>query len=169
MVQQLNPTQLVVHTLSNKLDDSSPQIRAKAAESLGKIGDRMATDTLLNHLHEETDLETRRTIIQALGQIGQESAIPYLALFLADINPSIRIAATESIGKIGTEKAVSYLVQSLTDEEPQVRAIAATALGEIGTEETLPPLSHACSDADDNVRLSAVEALGKIGHRYAIN
>ncbi|MEB3310210.1 MAG: hypothetical protein VKJ02_08250 [Snowella sp.] len=39
MVQQLNPTQLVVHTLSNKLDDSNPQIPAKAAESLGKIGD----------------------------------------------------------------------------------------------------------------------------------
>jgi hypothetical protein len=39
MIQQLNPTQLIFHTLSHKLDDDLPQIRAKAAESLGKIGE----------------------------------------------------------------------------------------------------------------------------------
>ena len=69
---------------SNKPDDDLPKIRAKAAESLGKIGDRIAVETLISHLLNETDLETRRTIIQSLGQIGQESAIPYLASFVAD-------------------------------------------------------------------------------------
>jgi HEAT repeat protein len=169
MIQQLNPTQLIFDTLSHKLDDDLPQIRAKAAESLGKIGDRIAVETLINHLLNETDLETQRTIIKSLGQIGQESVIPHLAPFLADNEPTIRIATATALGQIGTEKVLSYLLQSLTDQNPKVRTVAAIALGEIGTEATLAELSQACSDPDDEVRLSAVDALGKIGYRYALN
>lgn len=169
MIQQLHLTQIAIDTLSQKLDDSISQIRAKAAESLGKIGDNTAVDTLNYHLTIESDLMARQNIIQALGEIGHESAIPHLASFLADSNPNIRIITSESLGKIGTEKAVSYLITSLTDEEAKVRATAATALGEIGLEDAIPYLVNVCSDEDDSVRLSAVDALGKIGSRYALN
>ena len=50
MVQQLNNTQIAINTLLNKLNDSLPQIRAKAAEALGKIGNSSLADTLVSQV-----------------------------------------------------------------------------------------------------------------------
>ncbi|MEG3435998.1 HEAT repeat domain-containing protein [Pannus brasiliensis CCIBt3594] len=169
MIQQLPNTQIAIDTLSKKLNDSIPQIRAKAAEALGKIGAHRVADTLISHLQQENDSDVRLSIIRALGNIGTESAIPALASCLSDANSDIRVNVAEALGKIGNEKAVQYLIQSLTDSDAKVRTTATIALGEIGLEDAIPHIAKVCSDEDDNVRLSAVDALGKIGSRYALN
>ncbi|GCA74831.1 hypothetical protein MiTe_01657 [Microcystis aeruginosa NIES-2520] len=64
MVQQLNNTQIAINTLLNKLNDSLPQIRAKAAEALGKIGNSSLADTLVSHLIGENDLNVRLNLIR---------------------------------------------------------------------------------------------------------
>jgi HEAT repeat protein len=117
---------------SNKPDDDFPQIRAKAAESLGKISDRIAVETLINHLLNETDLETRQTIIQSLGQIGTEKVLSYLIQSLTDQNPKVRAIAAIALGEIGTEATLAELSQACSDKDDDVRLSAVDALGKIG-------------------------------------
>ena len=168
MIQQLHHTQIAINAISKKLDDSVPEIRAKAAEALGKIGDMNVVGILVGHLQSENDINVKLNIIYALGEIGHESAIIDLVSFLNDSNPDIRNATVKALGKIGNEQAVSCLIQSLRDTNATVRATTAKALGEIGLEDAISSLADACSDDDDTVRLNAVEALGKIGSRYAL-
>ncbi len=52
-------TKIAVSSLSKKLDDNHPEIRAKAAESLGKIGSETAIPGLLKAL-EDSDGFVRR-------------------------------------------------------------------------------------------------------------
>ena len=63
MIEQLHHTQMALKALSGKLNDSVPEIRAKAAEALGKIGDIAAVDTLVNHLLSESDLKVQLNLI----------------------------------------------------------------------------------------------------------
>ncbi|MFM7355071.1 MAG: HEAT repeat domain-containing protein, partial [Microcystis aeruginosa] len=67
MIQTPSYTQIAISAIAKKLDDNHPEIRAKAAESLGKIGNNTAVDSLIHHLIIESDLATRQNIIQALG------------------------------------------------------------------------------------------------------
>ncbi|NCS22827.1 MAG: HEAT repeat domain-containing protein, partial [Microcystis aeruginosa G11-06] len=66
-------TKIAVSSLSKKLDDNHPEIRAKAAESLGKIGSETAIPGLLKAL-EDSDEYVRRKAVEALAKIGSETA-----------------------------------------------------------------------------------------------
>nr|WP_275336338.1 HEAT repeat domain-containing protein [Nodosilinea sp. TSF1-S3]MDF0368776.1 HEAT repeat domain-containing protein [Nodosilinea sp. TSF1-S3] len=64
----------IAHALSS---DPNPEVRAKAAESLGKLGDQAVTPVLLAAL-SDSNLVVQCSVIQALGHLGDESAVPQL-------------------------------------------------------------------------------------------
>ncbi len=53
MITNNQYTQMAIEALSDKLNDSIPEIRAKAAESLGKMGDGVPISALINRLSFE--------------------------------------------------------------------------------------------------------------------
>jgi HEAT repeat protein len=167
MIQQLTTTELIGKTLTQKLNDPDRQVRAKAAETLGKLGNPLWANAILQQFHTETDQATQLIQILALGNLQNPDVIPDLAVFVGHQNPEIRSATVSALSQIGTPVVIDYLRHALNDQEANIRAIAATGLGEIGSEEVIPALAAACSDRDDTVRLNAVEALGKIGDRYS--
>ncbi len=115
---------------------SGGQVRASAAEALGKIGPD-AVD-----------------------------ATPALVAALYDPGENVRASAAEALGKIGPAAAAAApaLLAALYDRDKNVRASAAEALGKIGpaAAPTAPDLVTALHDPDKNVRASAAEALDKI-------
>ncbi len=62
-------TKIAVNSLSKKLDDNHPEIRAKAAESLGRIGSETAIPGLLKAL-EDSDGFVRMKAVSIKTKIG---------------------------------------------------------------------------------------------------
>jgi predicted NACHT family NTPase len=156
----------VLNTFSQALTDPEPQVRAKAAESIGQLKIQAAIPNLTAQLNDPSPL-VRLSIIYALGQLHAGSAIPQLIPLLLDESPEVRSTTAHTLGKIGNEHTIAYLLTTLKDISPTVRANAAQALGEIGSESTIPLLLEAFNDADDSVQIHAIESVSKIYAREA--
>ncbi len=63
--------------LLEALEDESESVRAQAAETLGKIGDRQATPALIARLKDK-NAEVERNAIRALGELGDPRSIDTL-------------------------------------------------------------------------------------------
>lgn len=80
------------------LKDDDQAIREVAIEVLGKIKSRKSVPFLIEILPKK---ETRLTTIWALGNIGDETAIPVLTTLLKSEDKFVRYNATRSLRKIG--------------------------------------------------------------------
>jgi HEAT repeat protein len=116
---------------------------------------------------KDYDTYTRYHAAEALGKIGDASAIPALIEALKDWNGGIRKNAIEALEKIGTP-AVPALIEALKDDNTHTRYYAAEALGKFGGASAIPALIKALKDEVGYIRSSAVEALGKIGDAHTL-
>jgi len=117
---------------------------------------------------EDSDEDVRGNAVEALANIGSETAIPGLLKALEDSHEYVRRKAAEVLAEIGSETAIAGLLKALEDSHEYVRGKAAFALGNIGTETAIPGLLKALEDSDRYVRWNASEALAKIGSETAI-
>ncbi len=118
----------------------------------------------LKNALKESDLETRRTAIEALGKTKNQEVIKDLRDGLRDGDNIVRRKAAEALGKIGTSYALSDLKVALQDQDKFVRREAVEAIGKIGNKEALGILSDTLKkDNDYVVRRKTVEVLRQIG------
>lgn len=165
----------LLDTLRNDVDAA---VREDTVRALGEIGDRRATEGLLNILQEPG---LRPLAIDALGAIGDPRAVPSLipiAAGTAQPETSREIAgcgdrwteemlampaAVKALGLIGEESALPTLVAAL--HETVTRAEAAVALTRFGAKATPLLLPLLKQTQDENVRYHVAEALAKVGWR----
>ena len=107
-------------------------------------------------------------IVELLGKIGSEAAIPPLVKALEHSNSDVRSSAVSALAQIGSEAAIPGLLQALEHSDSDVRSSAANALGQISSEAAIPGLLQALKDFYWTVRHSAANALGQIGSEAAI-
>ncbi len=144
------------------LSDPDPELRAAAAESLGRLGARDLGGELLALL-EGAPPETAAAAAEALGRVGAVESLPrLLALVRAGFPPERAGAAAVALGHLREADGVWALAAALRHDSPLVRRQAAWALGEIGRAEAAPFLAPLLSDADPAARASAAAAMGKI-------
>jgi HEAT repeat protein len=136
-------------------------------ELLGLTKSNQVVNELLKAL-EDSDEDVRGNAVEALANIGSETAIPGLLKALEDSHEYVRRKAAEVLAEIGSETAIAGLLKALEDSHEYVRGKAAFALGNIGTETAIPGLLKALEDSDRYVRWNASEALAKIGSETAI-
>lgn len=121
----------------------------------------------LNH----TDHHKRRNAAQALGNMKEISAVPYLLKKLDDKAWSVRLDAVNALGKIRDKSAVPALLHRLHNDKGQsVRLEVIWALGQIGDEAATLSLCQFASwqnEKDIKVRHEAVDALSRIGDSHA--
>lgn len=111
--------------------------------------------------------ETQDEAAEALGRIGDASAVKSLIKALGDGYESVRQSAAEALAKIGFP-AVEPLIRALGDGDEGVRWGAAELLGKIGDSRAVEPLIKALGDDKDYVRRDVAKALGKIGDARAV-
>ncbi|MCL2001059.1 MAG: HEAT repeat domain-containing protein, partial [Planctomycetes bacterium] len=152
------------HALRRSLADSRPEIRAAAAQSLGRTGDRESLPAMRNLLTDPSHL-VRAATAQALSDLNDVSAISAaeqaVARQLAPLDGYARLIGharlTQSAGALG--RALE------SNPDPLSRIAAAWALGEIGRAGIAgrPSLERALqSDPDPWVRREAVLAVAKL-------
>ncbi len=140
-------------------------IRYKAAQYLGFIGDLRAVEPLISALKDREPLVGVFSA-EALGDIGDPRAVEPLIVALKNGSFELRERAAEALGKIGDPRAVEPLTVALKDSYRggyrDVGAKAATALGKIGDPRAMEPLIAAVKDSQLHLDVlrRAAEALG---------
>jgi HEAT repeat protein/lysophospholipase L1-like esterase len=158
-----------VGALVERLKDESARVRAGAAWSLGRIGQKAqaaAAAPLVARLDDEDDA-VRWRAVSALGQIHPEvtAELGPLLRVLGESGGRGRALAAKLVGEMGPRavSAVPVLVAALGDPREVVRWRSAWALGQIGPDAAaaVPALAQALADPD--LRWRVADALGQIG------
>lgn len=150
-----------VQPLIGRLNDPRAEVRAAAAEALGKLAAPEAAQPLANLLLTNR-IGATAEIAEALEKIGQPSIAPLIPA-LDHPEVEVRLTATQTIAAIGTSDAVVPLGKALTDSEVKVRRAAADALRNLADERVLPQLSAALGDEESAVYYAARDALARMG------
>jgi len=106
--------------------------------------------------------EDRRLRIDAakkLGDIRDEKAIKPLIGSLKDIDPDVRLAASDSLFKIGSV-TVDYLIKALDEDNNNLLLRVIELLGEIGDKRGINPLINFLDEKNNVfIRIAAVKSL----------
>jgi HEAT repeat protein len=153
--------------LIRSLNDKSSEVRAAAAESLGKLGDDTAEESLVFILENDTNADVRKHAASALGSVGHEDAVESLIGSLSDKEWPVRKNAVIALGKLGDKRALKPILKALDDEDTDVKRQAIHALEKM-KKEAFKPLLKKLYDVNWQNRSIAAEALGRLGDRRAV-
>lgn len=102
-------------------------------------------------------------IINLIGAMKDEAAVPVLIVYLSHPDPEVRAVTAEALGSIGDFTACDLLARSINDENPGVRANAAKALGRIQCDGAIGELAGRLSDPYLEVQMNCAVALTQLG------
>ena len=94
-------TEIPADPLIEKLKDKDPDVRRWAIEALGKTKNKKALPALVKLLEQQTD---KYPVIWAIGEIGDQGAIPHLGQLLASEDKYVTYNAYRALAKIGTSE-----------------------------------------------------------------
>ncbi|MDD1717475.1 MAG: HEAT repeat domain-containing protein [Methanoregulaceae archaeon] len=174
--------------LIDLLDNPDDEVVQKAIDALRELPDQSVVPLENVAARRRGNLGLRLGAIEALGAIGERSALLTLERVLhTDENMECRWAAALAIGVTGDSGAIPSLVRALDDPSKYVRYGAATALEQIGWTPSddgekiryliarqdwdaamrlrnapVKPLVRAARDFDPSVRIAALRTLGEM-------
>lgn len=155
-----------VSLLLELLRDEGPEMRRTAAESLGKIGDPRAADSILPLIHDPAAI-VRAASVLALGRLkptATDGVVGLLAQALEDSVESVRQAAVVAIGDIEPgSRLLEPIVGLLRSSDVTIRRAAVRALLQVDSSQSVPALVAAGRDSDAEVRQGIVAAVGEWG------
>lgn len=120
-----------------------------ALESLGEIGDKSATESLLRYFTHENH-SVRSAAVTAVGRCHDSSAVDLCVSLLSDSVESVRKSAAVALGRIEDARATGPLISVLDDAHFSVRMSAVRSLGSIGD-----PACEALLEIYDSLSLMA--------------
>ena len=155
-----------VSLLLELLRDEGPEMRRTAAESLGKIGDPRAADSILPLIHDPAAI-VREASVLAMGRVkptATDGVVGLLTQALEDSVESVRQAAVVAIGDIEPgSRLLQPVVGLLRSSDVTIRRTAVRALLQVDSSQSVPALVAAGRDSDAEVRQGIVAAVGEWG------
>jgi len=150
---------------------ADPEIRARAALAMGRIGDPAASPMLVDLLSDPS-IEVRRSAAFAAGVLDA-SAPPDLVRAVLDRlapaeDPGEIASLLDAVGRTGGAEAAARLADAVEDPRSAVRASAARALGLLGQrgipvpDEAVSRIASLLEDPEEPVRFMAAFALYRI-------
>jgi len=157
--------------LVNALDFEVPEMRLRAAQSLGFRGQPEAVAPLLNCLAKpEKSHRVRAVIYAALGNLKDSRALPALSACLVDeAREELRSECVGALGLIGDRRSLPQILTVLeTDASVLVQHSAVDALGSFSEPPAVKKLTALVKDGDNGTfRQRAMLALGRTGSTAA--
>ena len=150
------------------LKHESPIVRATAAEILASIPSREATAALMKRAAREKDPLALSQMLEALGDHGNDVAVPMLLKRAGTGKASeAKFAAVRALGRIGfaNPKVRKLLVKFLDSGRDGERMIALDAAGASGDPKLIASIVKSFAHKRWQIRLTAVEALRTLRHK----
>jgi HEAT repeat protein len=159
--------------LVKALEFESPEMRMRAAQSLGVRGQPEAVGPLLDCLAmPEKNPLVRSALYTALGKLGDRRGIPALTVCLnKETREELRSDCVAALGMIGEESSLPILLTALrNDSSFLVQSSAVDALGGFSDGASVQNLAALVTGAGNRtLRQRAIRALGKTGSSAAVN
>ncbi|MDD5677892.1 MAG: HEAT repeat domain-containing protein [Kiritimatiellae bacterium] len=145
-----------IPALIKMLFDPVEDVRVKAITSLAWLQATEAVPLLSELLQKDTNKWIKRRCAQALGQIGNKSAVPLLMKYIENEDPYLAENAILALGWLQAKEAVDELIKVLEERKVDLpvreawqqavspSACAAIALGCLGDRKALEPLREVC-------------------------
>ncbi len=146
------------------LGSPDPQLRQFVAYLLGQSRDSRAIEPLIDALQDE-HVGVRGAAANALGNIGDPAAVPYLLPLLRHTNPQLVVWAAFALTKLGHDN-FDVLESTLQSDDIDVRRSTILAFQQLGDQRAIPlllTLQH-----DDSRRFSGDTTLGEASIRALI-
>jgi HEAT repeat protein len=157
--------------------DDSQDVRAAAAQGLGKFADQATKDELQSDVSDRIWRElsevaanakepyiVRRKALESVAVFGSQPEIQNLIADAYDADDAgFHAAALFAMGRTLDKRWLEILIEELDSEDAEMRYEAARATGAIGDVAAVPGLAAAAIDEDDEVREEAIMSLGRIG------
>ena len=119
--------------------DDDPRIRQYLALVMGRVGDKRATQFLVEAVREPL-VETRIYALAALAELRDPASVPAVIEATRDGEKDVRKTAFFTLGEIRDPRGVDPLAAGLEDREADVRFNAALALSRFGDKRAAPTL-----------------------------
>jgi len=117
---------------------------------------------------DDNDHAVSAVAINALGRLGDASALEHLKKAFKSDDDMIRMSAVQAIAMLKHEDVVSLLIDALKDTSSFVRSAAAYDLGIVGNRNAVEPLIERLGDADEKTVYVAIGALGRLKDPRAV-
>ena len=149
-----------IEPLIKATTDESAQVRFKAAEILGNMGD-VAIDKLIEEF-KNAEGKDKRFLAFALKETGDKKVIPYFVEATNDEDFGVRKVAVRSLGELQAEEELDAIAKCLEDEDWGVRLAAIQALGDIATDDSIKLIKDARkAESDKDFKKSCNKAIKK--------
>lgn len=127
--------------------DENAQVRFKAAEILGSMGD-VAVDKLIEEF-KNSEGKDKRFLAFALKETEDKKVIPYFVEATQDDDFGVRKVAVRALGELQAEDELDSIANCLEDEDWGVKLAAVQALGDLATDESIKLIKDARKSEDD--------------------
>ena len=127
--------------------DENAQVRFKAAEILGNMGD-VAVDKLIEEF-ENAEGKDKRFLAFALKETEDKKVIPYFVEATEDDDFGVRKVAVRALGELQAEDELDSIAKCLEDEDWGVKLAAIQALGDLASDEAIKLIKDARKSEDD--------------------
>jgi HEAT repeat protein len=155
--------------LKGALADEDSWVRYFAARSLGRLRIAESADALAALARDDKANHVRIAAVEALGSIGGESAVRFVAPLVESGEPDLARAAVGALGRISHPDAEPPLFQALRSPDAEVRASVVKALGGRGGSGAVGHLRQAAAaDAEPAVFEAAIDALRRVATPEAV-
>jgi HEAT repeat protein len=150
--------------------DPNTNVRAAAAEAIGKLQFKDAVPHLINALNDEEWVCF--SALEALTEMQDDSSIDAIEKLLGNSSETIRFAAIETLGKINTPKSIKALMNHIEIAEGFERKATISNLIKLGTVPSAPGVSDTLiellNDGEWDEKLLAIRGLVELNEASAI-
>ncbi len=156
-----------VPALIKALDHYDPQVRAGAAEVIGRLQVTSAGDALMKAVNDSKE-PVRFAAMRALGELRDGSAVEALTQQFTFYGKGEGAwSALDALARIGHASSVPLFKSRLGDKDPYLRRAAAEGLGRAGDTSEIAALEiGAGNDGSPMVRAAMAFTLQKLGRNY---
>lgn len=124
-----------IPSLQALLNDVEVSVRLRAAVALAQLRPRACTQTIVRRLAIEESPEVRPYLILAIGEAGDQAAVPVISSYLEDPRELVRMSALSALGKLEPKEAIRAAAGAIADRSDEVQAMAIYLLGCKGAEQ----------------------------------
>ena len=151
-----------IHWLHGPLQNPSPNIRANAALTLGRVKSHGSTPYLLDLLQDPV-AQVRAAACEALGLIGDRISVEPLVLMIQDNVEKVQEQAAAAICRFGKHATVPLLNALSRERDKFAQRAFLKCLGRIADPKSVPALINYLRSSYFIVRQSALSALVHFG------